>query len=141
VTLHRATSAHGAVLAATHELCFPAGEGWSTEVFATQLNLPGVFGLIAPGQGLVLARVAADEAEILSLCVVPEVRRQGIARKLLLGAEHIAADWGAITLFLEVSDRNAAGLQLYQSSGFSQVGLRRRYYSDGSDGLILRKSI
>jgi len=137
----RATSLHAGWLAAAHRQCFPAKEAWSEEVFATQINLPGVFGLIAEGQGFILARVAADEAEILTICVVPKQRRLGIGRKLLQGAEHLAADWGAESLFLEVSNHNHSAFDLYKSGGYERVGVRKRYYADGSDGVILRKSI
>jgi ribosomal-protein-alanine N-acetyltransferase len=137
----RATSGHANCLAKVHRQCFAARDAWSSEVFATQMSLPGVFGLIAEKQGFVLARVAADEAEILTICVAPAQRRLGIGRKLLQGAEHLASDWGAVSLFLEVSSHNHAAFDLYRSRGYERVGVRKRYYADGSDGVILRKSI
>jgi len=118
----RATSAHANYLAKVHRQCFVANDAWSAEVFATQMTLPGVFGLIAENQGFVLGRVAADEAEILTICVAPAQRRLGIGRKLLQGAEHLAADWGAIALFLEVSSLNHAAFDLYRSRGYERVG-------------------
>ena len=137
----RATSAHAPWLEQTHALAFASHDAWSADVFVAQLSMPGVFGLIAEDQGFVLARVAADEAEILTICVVPVGRRQGSGRALLLGAEKIASAWGATSMFLEVSNHNYAAFDLYKSVGYERVGLRKRYYSDGSDGLILRKMI
>ena len=137
----RATAEHASCLAKVHRQCFPPSDAWSTEVFATQISFPGVFGLIAEKQGFILARVAADEAEILTVCVAPKQRRLGVARKLLEGAEHLASDWGAVSLFLEVSNHNHAAFDLYRSGGYERVGVRKRYYADGSDGVILRKSI
>ena len=60
-------------------------EAWSAAAIAAQLALPGTFGLIDPAGGMVLARVAADEAEILALAVAPPARRQGRGAALLAG--------------------------------------------------------
>lgn len=79
--------------------------------------------------GLVLFRVAADEAEILTLGVIPEVRRAGVGRALLEAALENARTLGAAALFLEVAADNAAAIALYQQAGFGAVGSRKGYYS------------
>ncbi len=139
MSLIRASAHHGALLAEMHGACFEAGDRWSVDSFTAQLSFAGVYGLIAPDAGMILARVAADEAEILTLGVMPETRRQGIARRLLAGAEILTREAGAITMFLEVSHHNPAAIALYHSAGYAQVGRRKRYYHDGSDALVLRK--
>ncbi len=90
---------------------------------------------------MVLARAAADEAEILTLGVVPTARRRGLGRALLDAAKAEAARRGARAVFLEVSTHNAAARRLYLASGFVEAGLRRRYYADGSDALLLRADL
>jgi GNAT superfamily N-acetyltransferase len=90
-----ASVAHAAVLAELHALAFPPEERWSAGAFATQLALPGVFGLVLPDAGLILARVAADEAEILTIGVVPAARRAGYGAALLRAAEARAVADGA----------------------------------------------
>jgi ribosomal-protein-alanine N-acetyltransferase len=141
VSLTRATTAHAELMAELHRPCFSESDQWSAEVFAAQLGLPGVFALIDEDHGFVLARVAADEAEILMICVIPQARRLGVGRKLLEGAERIAGAWGATSLFLEVSTYNHAAFNLYKSRDYERVGLRKKYYADGSDGVILRKMV
>ena len=108
---------------------------------ALQLALPGAFGWIAPAGGLALARVAADEAEILSLAVVPALRGRGLGRTLLEWAAATAAERGAGTLFLEVSAGNEAARRLYAAAGFAQVGRRVGYYPGGGDALVLRRTL
>jgi ribosomal-protein-alanine N-acetyltransferase len=137
----RASPAHAGALAAIHAASFPPGERWGPDAFALQLALPGVFALLDPAGALILARVAADEAEILTLAVAPGARRQGRARALLAEAAAIAAAAGARALFLEVSEANAAARALYESSAFALAGRRPRYYPDGSDALVLRREI
>jgi ribosomal-protein-alanine N-acetyltransferase len=40
-----------------------------------------------------------------------------------------------------VSVSNAAGLRFWQSLGFKPVGVRKRYYADGSDALVMRREL
>ncbi len=134
-----------AMLASIHGQCFATA--WSAEAFADLLSLPGTVCLIgtvdnAPG-GFVLARQAADEAEILTICVSPTHRRTGIGTKLL--NDLIAALQDARSLFIEVDVCNKAGLSFYQRHGFGQIGTRNAYYlhPDGtkSDAMVLRRPL
>ncbi|MBW8268375.1 GNAT family N-acetyltransferase [Caldovatus aquaticus] len=138
------------LLAELHRRAFPPGQSWGRDALATMLGLPGTFALWArvPGgaegggpAGFVLARVAAEEAEILTLAVLPERRGAGIGTALLRGAATVAAARGARTLFLEVSEANAAARALYAAAGFTGRGRRPRYYADGSDALVLGLSL
>ena len=133
-----ATPAAAEALAALHAAAFPPEDAWDAAAFAAQLALPGVFARLHPDGGLVLARAAGDEAEILTLAVVPTARRAGLGRALLAAATAEAAACGAQVMFLEVAAANAAARALYAASGFVPVGRRRRYYADGQDALVLR---
>lgn len=133
--------AHATGLAVLHAQAFPPEERWDEAAFAGLLSLPGVFGWIAGEMGFVLARVAADEAEILTLAIRPEARRQGIGRGLMQAAMVRAGQLGATVLYLEVARSNAAACALYHALGFAQAGHRRRYYPDGGDALVLRRDL
>lgn len=131
-------------LAALHAACFP--DPWSATAMAALLATPGSFGLLSNSceqpAGFLLARVAADEAEILSIGVQPGCRRQGVARQLLAAASTRAAESGARRLFLEVAADNHAARALYLREGFAQVGRRPRYYRRAGaaiDALILAR--
>lgn len=141
--IDKADAAHAAVLATLHaESIAPP---WSADTFATLLGQPGVAGWIALEQaepvGLMLARVAADEAEILTLAVLPRARRQGIARDLMAQLVTWAATVKAARLFLEVAEDNVAARGLYERSGFTLVGRRNDYYAPGNDALLLVRTI
>ncbi|HUN39175.1 MAG TPA: GNAT family N-acetyltransferase [Acetobacteraceae bacterium] len=136
--IQRATPAHVPAMAAIHAASFPLREAWAEDAFALQLVMPGVFGLIHPSGGLLLARVTMDEAEVLTLAVAPEARRHGIARALLSAAMATAKLQDAGAMFLEVAVGNAAAQALYRQAGFIEAGRRPRYYADGGDALILR---
>lgn len=125
-------------LAALHAAAFPPALAWGAGTFEMLLALPGAFGLWREGRGLVLARMAGDEAEILTFGIVPEARRHGHGVALLREALAVARARGAGAMFLEVAAGNAPALALYGREGFAEVGRRRRYYSDGADALVLR---
>ena len=139
--LVRATALHANALAAIHAKADPVGEHWSAAAFATLLGQPGVVALIDPAGGLVLSRVAGDEAELLMLSVLPAVRRQGRAQALLCAAEAVMRDAGARAMFLEVHARNLAARSLYDVAGYREVGRRRRYYADGADAVVMRRDL
>ncbi len=138
--------AHAAVMATIHAAAFPPGARWGPDAITLQLGLSGAFGHLAldskglPG-GFILARVAADEAEILTLAVAPPARRNGLATALLHAAETRAEIAGATAMFLEVADANAPARSLYARRGYVQVGLRRGYYAGGEDALVLRRKL
>jgi ribosomal-protein-alanine N-acetyltransferase len=133
-----------ALLAALHQVAFPA-DPWNDSAMARLLAMPGAFALIAmqaaEPAGFVLARVAADEAEIVTLGVAPAHARRGIGRHLLAAAAAEAARRGAARLFLEVADTNHAARRLYTAGGFREAGRRRRYYPDGTDAVVLARPL
>ena len=134
-----AEASHAEPLAAIHAAARPGGEQWTAATIAMLLDLPGVFGLLDPAGAMLLARRAADQAEILALAVVPSARRAGRARALLAAAEARAKENGVRELFLEVAASNAAARALYAAAGYREAARRRRYYRDGDDALVLRK--
>lgn len=133
--------AHAEALAAIHAAAFPPGERWDAGAIAAQLVQPSVFGFIAVAGGLVLARVAVDESEVLTLGVAPWARRMGLGRALLDRAMKAVAARGAVSMLLEVADANVAARALYAGRGFAVVGRRRRYYPGGGDALVLRAAL
>lgn len=129
-------------LATIHRACF--AEGWSAQAFGELLATPGTFALQS-SDGFILARVAAGEAEILSIGVMPAARRTGQAQALLFDAAAKAHAQGASAMFLEVSQNNAAACALYGKLGFREVGRRKGYYrvpgQAPEDGLTLRAEL
>jgi ribosomal-protein-alanine N-acetyltransferase len=141
--IDKAGAAHAAVLAALHaESIVPP---WSTGTFATLLGQPGVAGWVATENeepvGLLLARAAADEAEILTLAVLPRRRRRGIAAHLMAQLVVWAASANVTCLFLEVAEDNVAARALYERSEFAIAGRRTDYYAPGRDALLLTREL
>ena len=126
------------LLAAIHAEAFADGERWDADAMASLLGMPGAFATLAPeGAGMALSRVAADEAELLTIAVRPGSRRLGIGRALLADAIAHCRALGANRLTLEVAEDNRAALAFYRSAGFVEIGRRRRYYRDGGTALVM----
>lgn len=107
------------------------GEAWSRGQCLGVLAMPGVWLTLARAEGQIagfaLARVIADEAELLLLAVVPKARRRGIGTALLRSVIAEAHGRGVARLHLEVRAGNSA-IPLYDAAGFAKVGERRAYY-------------
>jgi ribosomal-protein-alanine N-acetyltransferase len=91
--------------------------------------------------GFILSRLAAGEAEILSVAIAPAWRGRKLARPLLDLHLRRLAGLGARTVFLEVSERNMPATRLYRRAGFRDVGKRERYYEGGATALVMRRDI
>lgn len=136
------SAVHAALAAAIHRQCFD--DPWTPEAFAAMLALPGTFGLIAGDGhpvGIILCRTAADEAEVITLGVLPSARGHGIAGRLLDTAMDMARGCMVAAIFLEVAEHNESALALYRGRSFLPVGRRANYYGPGQHAIILRRQL
>lgn len=79
--------------------------------------------------------------EIQSIATVPDRRRQGIARRLMLDALKLAKEGGCRLMQLEVRQGNIAAICLYESLGFKKTGVRAAYYQDGESAVLMDKNL
>jgi len=119
-------------LATLHAAAFR--HGWSAEEFERLLIEHNVVAdrVVSSTRlaGFVISRLAADQAEILSIAVAAFHRRRGFARKLLDVHLRRLAAYGINSVFLEVDERNVSACRLYAGFGFREVGRRESYYMD-----------
>jgi ribosomal-protein-alanine N-acetyltransferase len=143
-----ATPLDAAKMAELHAPSFP--DPWPEEAFAALLAREEVFAVLGAlgeeraAKGFVLMRAVAEEAEVLTLCVAVDARRDGLGQSLLIEACKIARARGTDHLFLEVAEGNEAATLLYQKLGFKTVGRRAAYYrqsENATDALVMRREI
>ncbi len=151
VSLLWAEPAMAGEIASMHKMLFDPA--WDEEELRKMLVDPCASALIAKVRlrhigppapaGFVIARIVADEAEILSIGVIQPFQRRGIGEFLIDGLLRAAKSAGARSLFLEVADDNVAAKQLYDATGFKQVGCRKDYYKrrDGTSADALTLSV
>jgi ribosomal-protein-alanine N-acetyltransferase len=127
-----------------HRVCFPE-DSWDLGSIGQIMRIPGFFGRMGWIQdhpvGFALALALGEEAEILSLGVLPSYRRSGAATALVTSICLEAQRRGIERVVLEVAVDNTAARALYAACGFTEVGRRRNYYHRAGcfiDALILR---
>jgi len=79
---------------------------------------------------------------VISIAVLPEYRRRGIAKTLLSNAlKALKEHYGCEEAYLEVRISNSPALALYQKLGFTIVKVSRRYYIDGEDAYVMARKL
>lgn len=145
--LSEASARDAATIAALHVLSFR--RGWSEEeVENLLLDRKVIAHRILVGDslaGFIMSRLAADEAEILSIAVAQGQRGRGLARRLLDVHLRRLAGLGARAIFLEVDEQNTPAIRLYGRAGFHEIGRRSNYYAsaDGAPATaaVLRRDV
>ena len=133
---------HVAQVAALEKLCF--SDPWSENSVASELNNPLSLWLVAlDGEtvaGYVGSQTVMDESDMMNLAVHPDYRCQGIGSRLVDELIKELKKKGSQRLTLEVRVSNEPAKRLYDELGFSEIAVRKRYYSHPKeDALILRK--
>lgn len=124
---------------------FGGDDPWPARAFLAELAAKHNHYLAARSDGRVvgyagisrLGRVRPYEYEIHTIGVDPDFQGHGIGRRLLAGMLKFAAGG---TVFLEVRTDNVPAIKLYESVGFVNIGLRKRYYrASGADAYTMRR--
>ncbi|GII53100.1 ribosomal-protein-alanine acetyltransferase [Planotetraspora thailandica] len=84
---------------------------------------------------------AADQADIQTIAVLAGHRRAGVGAALMDTLLAEAVRRGAEAVFLEVRADNGPAQAMYDRFGFERLGLRRRYYDDGTDAITMVKKL
>ena len=94
--------------------------------------------------GYVVFINAVGECHLLNICIDPELHNQGLGRKLLRQVLQAVRVDRVKCVFLEVRPSNTRAVQLYQSEGFNEVGVRQKYYptkNGREDAIIFAKQL
>lgn len=119
---------------------------WTRDHFLAEINshrsLPLV-ARIAKGQiaGYICATFVLDEGEILDVAVRRDCRGHGVGKMLLATAISALAARGVRTIGLEVRVSNESALVLYRRFGFEDVGVRKSYYENGENAILMAYTI
>jgi ribosomal-protein-alanine N-acetyltransferase len=117
---------------------------WSQDVFNSELDQMRKGSrhyIVARSQRHVVGYAGlwftADEAHVTNVAVRPDRRRSGIATRLMLalGDEAIGRGCAAWTLEVRVSGKSAQ--ELYRTFGFAPAGVRKRYYENTEDAIVM----
>ena len=80
-------------------------------------------------------------AELTYLSIHPTFKRRGLGKKLLKETFRHCESFAIEKIQLEVSDKNLDALNFYNAFGFKTIGIRKKYYKDGSNALLQEKKL
>jgi ribosomal-protein-alanine N-acetyltransferase len=114
---------------------------WKEEFFISELRNPYSCFLVAEKKEEVIGYICCwfivDEGQILNLAVHPDSRQSGVGKLLVREILKEAKKKRVDSLSLEVRKNNLAALSLYKRLGFYEMTIRRKYYEDGEDALLM----
>lgn len=130
-------------IGALERLCF--SDPWSEEMLFSFFSSPYFFGAALREGGKIVGYACGsalfETAELAIVAVEKEFRRCGAGQALLREAERRAKALGAAEMLLEVRLSNKPALNLYRKNGYAEIAVRKKYYSDGEDAAVMRKSL
>lgn len=140
VTIARIGPDDVAAVLALEQICF--SDGWQEPSVRHELTIGHgrAWGAHKDGAtvGYLLAWLIGDVAEIVRVGTLPALRGQGIGQALVRACVAAMRLEGARSVLLEVHAENVAAIATYRRCGFETAGLRRSYYPDGGDALVMR---
>ena len=118
---------------------------WSFKQWENELKRNGVeaLGILENTKiiGVCVFQFLFDYAELNFICIHPSYRKKGFGKKLI-NKFFLKCEKNSIRkILLEVSNKNYEALSFYSSCGFRTIGIREKYYKDGSDALIKEKKL
>jgi [ribosomal protein S18]-alanine N-acetyltransferase len=123
------------------------GDPWTRGMFGTHLTSDGGNNFLVAEEagsvvGYAIALVVSEESELLNIAVDPDRRGRGFGALLLDAAMDLCRRSGATEMWLEVRASNAGARTLYDSRGFAEMGVRKRYYhAPREDAIVLRSDL
>ena len=142
-TIRRATSEGDAALLAGLEAA-AFRDAWSEDAIRSHICSENGITLLCLDRdgravGYLFGTSLPPEGELYRIAVLPEERKKGLGRFILLRFLDILSNIGTDVCFLEVRESNTAARALYASLGFKPVGLRKNYYKDPLENALVLK--
>lgn len=117
---------------------------WRRSFFLSDIPRPDGVCLTAEDSGEVVGYLVAwgrEEVHLANLAVAEERRREGIAGMLMRELLRLAAERGDRSLYLEVRVSNEGARRFYSGLGFVPTFLRRGYYENGEDAIVMEREV
>jgi len=117
---------------------------WRRSFFLADINRQDTLCVVAENQTGVIGYLIAwgrDELHIANIAVAPKWRNQGVGTCLMKRALEFGSLQGAANAYLEVRMSNTGAQRFYRRFGFVPTYIRRGYYENGEDALVMEREI
>jgi len=117
---------------------------WTLNVFNNEIEMMrrGERSYIVAREGASVVGYAGmmyslDDAHVTNIAVARDQQRRGIATRLLAELSWVAVQRGSTAMTLEVRVSNLAAQHLYHRFGFEAAGIRKNYYENVEDAIVM----
>lgn len=136
-----ATAADLTTLIGIEMACF-GDDAWSATILTQCLDDPlQEVWLSSGGEAFGIVRVVGDTADLDRIATLGPARGRGLGRDVLQALTQRAIERGATRMLLEVAEDNTSARTLYATMGFGEIHRRYRYYSGGSDAVVMERAL
>lgn len=139
IEISRMTEADIENIAKIEQECFQ--DPWSEKSLFEELENPVADFFVAKIDGETAGYIGSfnvvGEVSITNVAVCEKFRKKGVATRLLEQLEKVSREKNAEFITLEVRESNENAIALYRKCGFSEVGLRKNFYSHPTENAVL----
>ena len=119
---------------------------WSYNTLVEEVNQKNSYFIVSKNEkdeiiGFACLKQILDEGHIMNIVVRKDQRQNGIASLMLEYLINYSKSLNLKTITLEVNENNLSAIHLYNKFDFNHIGIRKRYYKDNSDAIIMSKNI
>lgn len=126
-------------------LIYDFDDFWNISTFTEELSSPNSYYLVAKIDneivGFVGIKIILDEADIMNIVTKKNKRNLGIASYMLKELIYIAKEKNLKRLTLEVNENNLLAIHLYENFNFEKIAIRKNYYNNTENAIIMQLSI
>lgn len=117
-------------------------EFWSYDILLSELSSSNSRYIVAKNKdntivGFAGIKIILDEAELMNIVTRKDMRHGGIASSMLNHLLAICKENNIKLLNLEVNTQNTIAINFYKKYNFNEVGLRKKYYDNTYDALLM----
>ena len=119
-------------------------DNWSSTIFFEEIKNPFSYNFVLAWQDLIIGYlnfwIVPDGIELNNIAIHRNYRGKGFGKLLLQFLIECAGVFKVERIFLEVKEDNIIAQNLYRKFGFKKVYIRKKYYSDNKDAIVMEKS-
>ena len=118
---------------------------WTYNVLKEELEADNSHFIVAMDNndivGFAGVKIIVDEADVMNIVVRKDQRQNGVGSAMMEYLINHAKTYNIKKITLEVNENNLSAIHLYNKYNFDHIGIRKRYYKDNSDAIIMSKTL
>lgn len=117
---------------------------WNYSILKSELENSNSYYIVVKDNSNIVGfagiKLVIPDCDIMNIVVKKDFRNQGLGSLLLKNLINLAKSLGVRNIFLEVDEKNAPAISLYNKYGFKTISKRKNYYKE-NDAIIMNKEI